>query len=71
MKSVDRLVAEQASESRAQALEEIAGERIAEGLAIVKDGHAVPLTRFQLREVAVHGRPTRVAEYEQPVFAWK
>lgn len=26
---------------------------------------------FQLREVAVHGRPTRVAEYEQPVFAWK
>lgn len=26
---------------------------------------------FQLREVAVHGRPTRVAGYEQPVFAWK
>ncbi len=26
---------------------------------------------FQLREVAVHGRPTRVADYEQPVFAWR
>ena len=26
---------------------------------------------FQLREVAVHGRGTRVANYEQPVFAWK
>ena len=26
---------------------------------------------YQLREVAVHGRATRVAHYEQPVFAWK
>lgn len=26
---------------------------------------------FQLREVAVWGRTTRVAHYEQPVFAWK
>src|SRR6185503_20129143 len=26
---------------------------------------------FQLREVALLGRSTRVAEYEQPVFAWK
>ena len=26
---------------------------------------------FQLREVAIHGRATRVAHYEQPVFAWK
>jgi 8-oxo-dGTP pyrophosphatase MutT (NUDIX family) len=26
---------------------------------------------FQLREVALHGRLTRVAHYEQPVFAWK
>ena len=26
---------------------------------------------FQLPEVAVHGRSTRVAEYEQPVFAWR
>ena len=25
---------------------------------------------FQLREVAVWGRPTRVAVYDQPVFAW-
>jgi hypothetical protein len=25
---------------------------------------------FQLREVAVWGRETRVAGYEQPVFAW-
>lgn len=26
---------------------------------------------FQLREVVLHGRATRVAHYEQPVFAWK
>jgi 8-oxo-dGTP pyrophosphatase MutT (NUDIX family) len=26
---------------------------------------------YQLREVAVHGRPTRVAHFEQPVFAWR
>ena len=26
---------------------------------------------FQFREVAMHGRPTRVAHYEQPVFAWR
>jgi len=26
---------------------------------------------FQLREVAVWGRPTRVSAYEQPVFAWR
>jgi mutator protein MutT len=26
---------------------------------------------FQLREVAVWGRETRVAHFEQPVFAWK
>ncbi len=26
---------------------------------------------FQLREVALHGRNTRVAHYEQPVFAWR
>jgi ADP-ribose pyrophosphatase YjhB (NUDIX family) len=26
---------------------------------------------FQLREVAIHGRATRVSHYEQPVFAWK
>jgi hypothetical protein len=25
---------------------------------------------YQLREVAVHGRATRVAHFEQPVFAW-
>jgi 8-oxo-dGTP pyrophosphatase MutT (NUDIX family) len=25
----------------------------------------------QFREVALHGRPTRVAHYEQPVWAWK
>ncbi len=25
---------------------------------------------FQLREVAIHGRETRVAQYDQPVFAW-
>lgn len=26
---------------------------------------------YQLREVAVHGRDTRVSDYEQPVFAWR
>ena len=26
---------------------------------------------FQFREVAIHGRDTRVSHYEQPVFAWK
>jgi 8-oxo-dGTP pyrophosphatase MutT (NUDIX family) len=26
---------------------------------------------FQLREVAIHGRATRVSHFEQPVFAWK
>lgn len=26
---------------------------------------------YQLREVALHGRPTRVAHYEQPVWAWR
>lgn len=26
---------------------------------------------FQLREVALHGRPTRVDHFEQPVWAWR
>ena len=26
---------------------------------------------YQFREVAIHGRDTRVAHYDQPVFAWK
>ena len=26
---------------------------------------------YQLREVALHGRLTRVAHFEQPVFAWR
>ena len=26
---------------------------------------------YQVREVAVHGRPTRVAHFEQPVWAWR
>jgi hypothetical protein len=26
---------------------------------------------YQLREVAIHGRDTRVAHFEQPVFAWR
>jgi 8-oxo-dGTP pyrophosphatase MutT (NUDIX family) len=26
---------------------------------------------YQLREVAMHGRPTRVAHFEQPVWAWR
>jgi hypothetical protein len=26
---------------------------------------------YQFREVALHGRETRVAHLEQPVFAWR
>jgi hypothetical protein len=26
---------------------------------------------YQFRELAVHGRTTRVDQYEQPVFAWR
>jgi hypothetical protein len=26
---------------------------------------------FQTREVVVHGRPTRVDHFEQPVWAWR
>jgi len=26
---------------------------------------------YQFREVALHGRATRVADYEQPLFAWR
>ena len=26
---------------------------------------------YQLREVVLHGRATRVAHFEQPVFAWR
>ncbi len=26
---------------------------------------------YQMREVVVHGRPTRVAHFEQPVWAWR
>jgi mutator protein MutT len=26
---------------------------------------------YQLREVGLHGRPTRVAHFEQPLFAWR
>jgi hypothetical protein len=26
---------------------------------------------YQFRELAMHGRTTRVAHYEQPVFAWR
>ena len=26
---------------------------------------------FQFREVAIHGRNTRVAHYDQPFFAWR
>jgi hypothetical protein len=26
---------------------------------------------FQLREVVLHGRPTRVDHFEQPVWAWR
>jgi hypothetical protein len=40
-----------------------------DGLTTVHAPTAVFL--YQLREVGVHGRATRVAHFEQPVFAWK
>jgi hypothetical protein len=26
---------------------------------------------YQFREIGLHGRTTRVAHFEQPVFAWR
>lgn len=42
-------------------------------VAILEDEIFAPTAAFiyQLREVGVYGRSTRVAHYEQPVFAWK
>ncbi|HYZ53824.1 MAG TPA: hypothetical protein VE733_10070 [Streptosporangiaceae bacterium] len=44
-------------------------------VAIPLAGHLVhaptAAVLFQFREVALHGRDTRVAELEQPVFAWR
>ncbi len=42
-------------------------------MAIMQDMVHAPTAAllFQFREVAMHGRMTRVAHYEQPVFAWR
>jgi hypothetical protein len=38
----------------------------------VADVHApTAAVVYQLREVVVRGEPTRVAHFEQPVFAWR
>ena len=41
--------------------------------AIIADLGIAPTAAylFQLREVCLHGRSTRVAHFDQPVFAWK
>lgn len=41
-----------ASAAMAEALETVLGDRIEEGLVIVKDGHGLPLARIQVREAA-------------------
>ncbi|MEQ9121181.1 MAG: coenzyme A pyrophosphatase, partial [Alphaproteobacteria bacterium] len=42
-------------------------------MAIMEDLVHAPTAAllYQFREVAMHGRPTRVIHYEQPVFAWR
>ncbi len=42
-------------------------------LAVGNDHIAAPTAAvlYQFAEVAIHGRATRVAHYEQPLFAWK
>jgi glycerate-2-kinase len=50
-----------AAAAMAAAFETLAGERIAGGLAITKDGHGVPLTRIALREA---GHPVPDARSE-------
>ncbi len=42
-------------------------------MAITEDMVHAPTAAllYQFRELAMHGRPTRVAHYEQPVFAWR
>ncbi len=42
-------------------------------MAIMEDMVHAPTAAllYQFREVAIHGRPTRVAHFEQPVFAWR
>jgi len=41
--------------------------------AITHDSHhaAAVAVLYQFREVCIAGRPTRVAHFEQPEFAWK
>ena len=46
------LAAGKAAAEMAAALEQVAGARIAAGLAVTKDGHGVPLERIALREAA-------------------
>ena len=50
-----------AAAAMAAAVEAIAGDRIAAGLAVTKDGHGCPLSRTQLRETA-HPVPDRRCE---------
>lgn len=55
------LAAGKAAAAMAAALEEVAGPRIAAGLAVTKDGHGLPLARTRLRE-AGHPVPDRRSE---------
>jgi hypothetical protein len=36
-----------------------------------KDGTVDDPVLYRFREVVLHGRDTRVADLEQPVFAWR
>ena len=46
------IAAGKAAAAMARALEEAAGDRIAGGVAVTKDGHGLPLARLALREAA-------------------
>lgn len=56
------VAAGKAAAAMAQAFEEVAGDRIAGGVAVTKDGHALPLRRLRLREAAHPVPDARCAE---------
>ena len=56
------VAAGKAAAAMAQAVEAVAGDRIAGGVAVTKDGHALPLRRLRLREAAHPVPDARCAE---------
>jgi mutator protein MutT len=74
VKSVHRIPVDEFLRADAPMLEEIAGSahpvlRMPVGTSWIAAPTAAIL--FQFRELCVLGRPTRVAHYEQPLFAWR